>query len=200
LRVNGQAIYSVGYLLEDGILNYIIIFVIIPMLIYFSRLIISFEEFFFIIYSFYFFLVFIACSMTLIIYLIAKYTFKQNLIRVNNPFRRMIYHPDLCRMLNVNNTHLEYSIEMLENLNLTDAQISIIKSNPIIDGKATFMIYDQGFVDFYSSVSNYTISLCKHIFWVISSIGFYFLYIIYNDSPSIVATLLPKSSFTLKNS
>jgi hypothetical protein len=173
--------YSVGNLIQNGFLNYIIIFVIIPLLIYFSRVMISFEDLFFIIFTFYFFLVFSASLITLIIYLNAKFTYKKNLKRISNPFKKMIFHPDLCRIMNVNNLQIEYNADNLDNLNLTDAQISVVKTNPITDNKVKFMIYDQGFIDFYSEVGQYNIYLVKHVLWLFSSIVFYLIFIFIND-------------------
>jgi hypothetical protein len=181
LRLSGQAIYSICHLLQEGLFNYIVIFMLIPLILYFSRLLIEFEGFFFIIYSFYFILLLIISFFTIVIYLKAKYTYQKNLKRVSNPFRRMIYHPDLCRMLNVNNTHLEYNIDQIDNLNMTEAQVNIIISNQIVDGRAKFMIYDQGFIDFYSEIGQYNIYLLKHIVWLVSSIGFYLLFIFINS-------------------
>jgi hypothetical protein len=170
-----EKLYSNLFILQMRWIHYIIIFGVMPMILYLFKLFfLKASGLYFIIITVYLSLIFTITSFTLILFLVGKRTYKLNYKLVKNPFIQMIYHSDVCRMLKVNNQKVEFNTEDLSQLNLTQNQISMIKSRPIYNGKVKFMIYDQNFVDLYSEIEK--TSAFKHIFWFISSMGFYILY------------------------
>jgi hypothetical protein len=178
-RVCCEPLYSFSFIIQDRVFNYIIIFGLIPAMLLLSKYYL-FEDikFYVTFYSIYFGLIIFLCFSTLVIYCLAKRTYHKNLKRVANPFKRMIYHPDFCRLLNVNNHHIHYPVEKLNALNLTEAQINIIRSNQVDeDGLVTFMIYDQVLIDYYSEIGKHHIFHLKHSVWLVTSIGFFILYL-----------------------
>lgn len=87
---------------------------------------------------------------------------------------RMIFLPELCRLLNVNNKHFQLKESELNIFNFTESQkAKLIKDEE--EGKYRFMIYDQHFVDFYSELNNTSLFL-RHLLWLLTSIGVYFIY------------------------
>jgi hypothetical protein len=178
-RICGESLYSFSYIIQNRMFNFIIIFGLVPGMILLMKYYL-FEGilFYIIFYSIYFGVIFLLCLLTIIIYCLAKRTYNINYRKVSNPFKRMIFHPDLCRLLNVNNHHVEYAYEKLPNLNLTEAQLEIIRSNPPNEmGLAKFMIYDQELIEFYSEIGKHHIFHIKHTIWLLTSIGLFILYI-----------------------
>jgi hypothetical protein len=178
-RVYCESIYSFGYIIQNRVFNYIILFGLLPGILLLSKFYLFDDvKFYVAFYSVYFGLLVLLCLLTLIFYCFAKRTYSINYNRVNNPFKRMIFHPDLCRMLNVNNHHIEYAIDKLSSLNLTEKQLDIVRSNkPNEQGLVRFMIYDQELIDYYSEIGKHHIFHIKHSVWLITSICLLVLYI-----------------------
>ncbi len=177
-RIPLDRIYHYGYIMENGICSFLIIFFLIPCpFLIFNKLIYSNKIgniITIIIFSIYFFIIFCLAFLTIIIYIIARNIYDKNYPLVRNPFINMIYLPELCRLLNVINKHFQISEEEIKVFNFNDTQKNIIKKN-IYENKYRFMIYDQNFVDYYSELGTLKL-LLKHVVWFIASITIFLLY------------------------
>jgi hypothetical protein len=178
-KVYCESIYSFGYVIQRRVLNYIIMFGLIPGIMLLTKCYLFDDiKFYVAFYSIYFGFFILLCLLTLIFYILGKHVYIRNYESVSNPFRRMIYHPDLCRLLNVNNHHIEWPVDKLNNLNLTEKQISSIMSNfSNRNGLVKFMTYDQEFIEYYSEIGKNPIFHIQHIVWLITSVGLFILYI-----------------------
>lgn len=177
-RIPLDRIYYHGYIMENGICSFLIIFFVIPStFLAFNKLIIPniyTNDIIFYILSIYFSSIFFLALLTIIIYLYAKKVYNDNHLLVRNPFMKMIFLPELCRLLNVINKHFQINEEEIKIFNFSEIQKNNIKEHNI-DNKYRFMIYDQNFVDYYSELGNLKL-LLKHVLWVLASIAIYFSY------------------------
>lgn len=105
-----QFFYTICFLIQDKILNFFIIFVVIPGILLVGREYLNPRHVQFnLLICLYYFLIIIFCTAVLTIYLNAKRIFKKNSKTIVNPFKKMVFHPDICR--NIINKHVELSIE-----------------------------------------------------------------------------------------
>lgn len=177
-RVSGGLLYRIGYTIEKSLVNFLIVLGFVPTLFLVFKMCFTDPEWlYFTLLTMYMGFICFISLMTLLIYFHGKRTYERNLLLVANPFQRMIYSPDICRILNLNNVHLEFPLEELEKLNLTATQKKQIESNVDYTGKAKFMVYDQDFIEYYSQINKRTGTLMKHVIWVIASFGFFILYV-----------------------
>lgn len=177
-KIRFDSLYYLGYIMENGFCSFIILSLAIPSpFLIFNKFILTesnTDNIIFFVLSVYFFFISFLALLTLIIYINARRIYNINLIKVRNPFMRMIFLPELCRLLNVNNKHFQLKESEIAIFNFSESQ----KSNLIKDeqeGKYRFMIYDQHFVDFYSELNNTSLFL-RHLLWLLASISVYFLY------------------------
>ncbi len=105
-----QSFYSICYIIQNRILNLFILFVVIPAVLLVAREYLDLKQFHlnFIIRLYYLVLI-LSCSAVLIIYFNAKRIYKENSKKIANPFKNMVFHPDICR--NIINKHIELCIE-----------------------------------------------------------------------------------------
>lgn len=175
-----EKMYRIGFHLQSAFIYFIIVYSLVPCILFLFQYFIYENHLFYLCFlSVYMGFLFIICFLTLLSYIIAINTFQKNLKEINNPFKNMIYHPDLCRLLNVNNEHVEYLIVELNQLNLTESQKTMVLQKPNSEGKVKFMIYDQEFIEYYSEIKHAKPLLIKHIIWLITSIGLYLIYYFY---------------------
>lgn len=177
-KIQFESVYYFGFIIENGICSFLILFLAIPSpFLIFNKFILTnsnSDNVIFVILSIYFCMISFIAFLTLIIYINARRIYKKNHILIRNPFMRMIFLPELCRLLNVNNKHFQLKESDLVIFNFSESQkAKLIKDEQV--GKYRFMIYDQHFVDFYSELSNTSLFL-RHLLWLLSSIGVYFLY------------------------
>jgi|LauGreDrversion4_2_1035121.scaffolds.fasta_scaffold834197_1 hypothetical protein len=105
-----QSFYTICYIIQNRIINLFILFVVIPAVLLVAREYLDFKQFHMnFIIKLYYFLLIMTCSIVLIMYLIAKKIYKENSKKIGNPFKNMVFHPDICR--NIINKHIELSIE-----------------------------------------------------------------------------------------
>ena len=177
-KIRFDIVYYFGYIMENGICSFLIIFLAVPSpFLIFNKFILNesnTDMIIFFILSMYFCLISLIAFLTLIIYINARRVYNNNLIKVRNPFIKMIFLPELCRLLNVNNKHFQLKESELVIFNFSDSQKNILFTDEQ-DGKYRFMIYDQNFVDFYSELRNTSLFL-KHLLWLLASIGVFYIY------------------------
>lgn len=177
-KIRFDSIYNLGYILENGICSFLILYLAIP-----SPLLII-NKFFltqsntnnviFYILSIYFSMIIFLAFLTLVIYMNARKVFNKNQNLVRNPFMRMIFLPELCRLLNVINKHFHLKETELSIFNFNEFQKEKLPKDEL-DGKYKFMIYDQNFVDYYSELRNTSLFL-RHLFWLLISLAIYTVY------------------------
>jgi len=176
-KIGLDRIYYLGYIMENGICSFLMIFLAIPSpFLIFDKFILTEsynDDIIFLILTIFFCVITFIAFLSLLIYINARRIYNKNLIKVRNPFMRMIFLPELCRLLNVNNKHFQLKESELIIFNFSDSQKEkIVKDD---QEKYKFMIYDQNFVDFYSELCNTSLFL-RHLLWVLASIGAYFFY------------------------
>lgn len=177
-KIKFDSIYYFGYIMENGICSLLIFFLAIPSpFLIFNKIILidtKADNVIFYILSIYFCFISLLALLTLIIYINARRVYNKNLIKIRNPFMRMIFSPELCRLLNVNNKHFQLKESELVIFNFSVSQKSKLFRDEL-GGNYRFMIYDQHFVDFYSELSNTSLFL-RHLLWLLASIGVYIFY------------------------
>lgn len=180
-NVKCDSIYYLGHIIENGVWSFLIIYLVIPFpFLVLNKIILSDSDFIiFLLLSIYFGILFSIVVITFVVYLAGKRIYRKNSESVPNPFMKMIFLPEMCRLLNVINKHFELNEEEIQIFNFSENQMRLLKINDF-DKKYRFMIYDQNFVDYYSEINTTTL-LLKHILWIFCSVGFYFLtyFIIY---------------------
>jgi len=180
-KVPLDKVYYYGYIMQNGIFSFILIFFVIPFPVsILNKFILKRDQYsnlIFFVFSIYFLMIFILALLNICIYINARLIYKKNVLRVRNPFMKMIFLPELCRLLNVINKHFQISESELRVFNFNESQKNKITKYED-DGKFRFMIYDQTFVDYYSELQA-TGLLLKHILWFLTSLGFYITYYLF---------------------
>jgi hypothetical protein len=105
-----QSFYTICFLIQNKIINYFIIFVVIPGVLLVGREYLNQRGN---LYNYIMNIYYISLNLTflsvLAIYIYAKRIYKNNFKLVENPFRRMVFHPDICR--NILIKHIELNIQ-----------------------------------------------------------------------------------------
>lgn len=107
-----EFLYNIGHSVQNRIINFLIIFIIIPMIILLCRIFItSYHNLFFIIMISFNSFICLICFITCVLQIITNRIYKRNKKLISNPFLNMVYYPDLCVRNNVNNEFLEINVE-----------------------------------------------------------------------------------------
>jgi hypothetical protein len=116
-----HSLYTVIFLIQSKILNYFLLLVVIPAMLLVGREYLHRNPFIFnIVIHFYYLLLNVTCLSGILLYIYAKQVYHNNFIQIENPFRKMIYHPDICR--NILNKHLELTTSGNINLNIENSE------------------------------------------------------------------------------
>ena len=105
-----QSFYTICFLIQSKIINFFIIFIVLPGILLVCREYLNQRGYFFnyILNIYYCTLNFTSIAVSAI-YLYAKRIYNLNFKLVENPFKRMVFHPDICR--NIINKHIELNIQ-----------------------------------------------------------------------------------------
>lgn len=105
-----HSFYTICYIIQNSILNLFILFVVIPAVLLVAREYLDLKHFYLnVIIPLYYFLLILSSTVVVIIYFNAKRIYRENSKKIANPFKNMIFHPDICR--SIMNKHIELSLE-----------------------------------------------------------------------------------------
>ena len=176
-KIKFEKFYNSLNFFHNNILISILIFVIIPtLMILFEKFAIKFIEVFLlvIIFEIYFGLIFLISVILLVIFIKGIYTHKANLLKVNNPLKKMVFLPELCRLINVTNKSFDLNEEDVKVFHFSQSQKENLLENSF-NNRYRFTIYNQKFMDYFYDVRSIQY-LLKHIIQLVSSVGFYFIF------------------------
>jgi hypothetical protein len=196
-KIKFEKIYNKFYSIFSNIILIILLFLIIPCLLIILEKFSFKKNFFFLKFFFqiYFSCLLIMNIIMLIIFIKGIFLHKKNSKIVKNPLKNMIFLPELCRLMNVNNKNFDLNEEDLKVFNFTEKQKKILLENSFIffssslnfsdfsadcnilyGNRYIFTIYNQKFVDYFYDIRSYKY-LIKHFFYIFMIIIFYLFYI-----------------------